>query len=171
MSDIQGSQMADQTSPRIATVLMIATYVAGTAGIVWGFATVLADPPSLSGGTVLAVGVAGFLSFLRHSVFHRSDAVRMGWDTGQRNNFQIEVGLANLAWAVLAVLAVVLNWGLAAQAASFLVFGFYLVFVGIMMATAPRDAQARPWGPMISLGLFGVALCVVGFLGMTAVTR
>ena len=48
--------------------------------------------------SALAVGGSGVLSFVRHAVFHRSDAARMHWDYGIRNDFQIEVGLANLSW-------------------------------------------------------------------------
>ena len=50
-----------------------------------------------------AVGGVGLLSFVRHAVFHRSDALRMGWDYGARNDFQIEVGFANIAWGVVAI--------------------------------------------------------------------
>lgn len=146
---------------------MAATYVAGGVGIAVGFATVTAEPPSLAGATLLAVGLAGGLSFLRHAVFHRSDAVRMGWDLGKRNNFQIEVGLANLAWALTGVLAVLLDWGIRAQAATLLTFGFYLLGVTAMQVVSPGGAR-RGAGPMIALGLFGLMLAVLGILGMRA---
>lgn len=109
--------------PRISSGLMWATYVVGAIGIGIAMSTVTASPPSLSWGCLLAVGAAGLLSFVRHSVFHRSDAARMHWDLGHRNNFQIEVGLANLAWGLAGVLAVILDWGLTAQATTFLIFG------------------------------------------------
>ena len=51
--------------------------------------------------TLWVVGIVGVISFLRHAVFHRSDAKRMGWDYGKRNDFQLEVGFANLAWGAL----------------------------------------------------------------------
>jgi len=66
---------------------MILTYIAGAAGLFIGFATVQQNPPSLTIATLLAVTTSGILSFLRHSIFHRSDAVRMGWDLGKTNNF------------------------------------------------------------------------------------
>ncbi len=160
------AETAPQTaSPRTSAALMAGTYVAGTAGIAVGFATVSADPPSLSVATLLAVGVAGGLSFLRHSVFHRSDAVRMGWDLGVRNNFQIEVGLANLAWAVTGVLAVALGWGIRAQAATLLTFGCYLLGVTAMQLFFPGGPR-RATAAMVALGLFGLMLTVLGIWGM-----
>jgi hypothetical protein len=147
---------------------MYATYVVGAVGIVVGMYTVHSDPPSLSIATLLAVGLAGLLSFVRHSVFHRSDAARMGWDLGTRNNFQIEVGLANLAWGATAVLAVLFDWGITAQATTFLVFGIYLLGVAVMQVTATRETGRRPLGPLLGLAAFGIMLSVVGGLGILA---
>lgn len=157
-----------QVSPRPAVWLMIATYVVGGVGAFIGFATLSSDPPSLSVAALLAVGAAGLLSFVRHSIFHASDAARMGWGIGRRNNFQIEVGLANLAWGLLAILAVVLKWGLAAEAASFLVFGLYLAAVAIMLVTAPSQDRTRPWRQVAGMGAFAAVLLWLGFAGMAA---
>lgn len=93
----------------------------------------------------------------------------MGWDYGRRNNFQIEVGLANLAWGLVAVLAVALGRGLAVQAATWLTMGFYLAAVAIMQLIAP-GGQRRSVGPMIAITAFAVCLIVVGALGMSAAT-
>ena len=92
----------------------------------------------------------------------------MGWDFGGRNNFQIEVGIANLAFALLAVLAVVLDWGLVAEASAFLVFGFYLGGAAIMLLTSPRDEKSRPWAPVLAMAAFAAMLIVIGFMGMAA---
>ncbi len=153
--------------PGISARLMLATYVAGGAGVATGIYTLQEQPPSLSLACPLAVGATGLLSFVRHAVFHRSDAARMGWDYGRRNNFQIEVGLANLAWGLVGILAVVLGWGLAAQAVTFLVFGVYLVSVVVLNLTSrPSEGRRRP-GPLIGLGSFGMMLLVVGTWGVT----
>ncbi len=154
--------------PRASAILMALTYLAGGVGVAIGFGSVSGDDPSLTASVLLAVGLAGFLSFLRHSVFHRSDAARMGWDMGRRNNFQIEVGIANLAFALLAVLAVVLDWGLVAEASAFLVFGFYLAGSAIMIMTSPRDEQSRPWLPVIGMAIYAGMLIALGFMGMAA---
>lgn len=153
--------------PRISARLMLATYVVGGLGLALAFSALNSDSPDLSWGCLLAVGAAGILSFVRHSVFHRSDAARMHWDLGVRNNFQIEVGLANLAWGLVAVLAVVLDWGLAVQAATFLVFGFYLMGVAAMLVFAPGGQRRAP-GPFLGLLSFGLMLSVVGIWAMTA---
>lgn len=164
------SEVADDTfaNPRISSWLMWATYVVGGVGIAVAMSTVQAQPPSLSLGCLLAVGGAGVLSFVRHSIFHRSDAARMKWDLGRRNNFQIEVGLANLAWGLVAVLAVVLNWGLTAEATTFLIFGFYLLGVAVMLTFfGERGAPRRPLGPTLGLAAFGMMLTLVGIWGMS----
>lgn len=158
--------MADSADPRPSKYLMLATFVAGGVGLWISFSSVMSTPASLSLGCLLAVGATGVLSFVRHSIFHRSDAARMGWDFGRRNNFQIEVGLANLAWGLAAILAVTLDWGLRAEAMTFLVFGFYLTAVAAMQVLAPGD-QGRSFGPLVAIAAFGVMLTVVGVLGMT----
>lgn len=158
------SKLAD---PKISARLMFATYVAGGVGIALSLTTLQQQPPSLSIGCLLAVGLTGILSFVRHSIFHRSDAARMGWDLGRRNNFQIEVGLANLAWGLAAVAAVALGWGMRAEATTFIVFGFYLLAVMVMQVFAP-EGEGRPLGPMIGLGSFGMLLTIVGAWGMMA---
>lgn len=147
---------------------MYATYACGAVGIALGFATVLGDPPSLGPGCLVAVGATGLLSFVRHSLLHRSDAARMGWDYGRRNNFQIEVGLANLAWGVVAILVVLLGWGLAAEAAMFLVLGLYMGFVALMQLFWP-GGQRRAVGPLIGIGSFAAMLLAVGLIGAAAV--
>ena len=155
--------------PRPAAILMYATYVTGGVGIFLGFLGLSASPPTLRWAALVGVGLSGVLSFVRHSVVHRSDAARMGWDLGRRDNFQIEVGLANLAWGLLAILVAVLDWGLRAAASSFLVFGFYLVLVAVMLATSrSQDGTARPWGGIALMGGFGAVLVTVGVMGMTA---
>lgn len=146
---------------------MVATYITGGVGVAISFYTLQARVPSLSIGCLLAVGVTGILSFVRHSLFHRSDAVRMGWDYGRRNNFQIEVGLANLAWGLAAVAAVVLGWGMRAEATTFIVFGFYLLSVTVMQVFAP-EGDDRPLGPLLGLSTFGVLLTIVGAWGVLA---
>ena len=102
------------THPRIAKVLMQVTWVVGGIGLFFGLnALSLGQISSAVQWVALwSVGGVGLLSFVRHSVFHRSDALRMGWDLGKRNDFQIEVGFANLAWGVVALIASSLDWGL-----------------------------------------------------------
>lgn len=157
-----------QQSPRPAAMLMIATYVVGAVGAFIGFATLQSKPPSLTWAVLLAVGAAGVLSFVRHSILHRSDAARMGWTSVGRNNFQIEVGLANLAWGVVALLAALLGWGLRAEATTLLVFGCYLAGVSLMLVTTPSADRTRPWRQVVGMGAYAVVLLWLGFAGMAA---
>ena len=156
-----------QVSTRPASVLMWLTYVIGGIGAFIGFITVFDDPPSLTIAAVLAVGVTGILSFLRHGIYNRSDAVRGGWDYGTRNNFQVEVGLANLAWGVYAIVAVILDWGLMALSASFLISGAYFVFVTVFVIVT-SDIGNRRIGPLLGIGSWGVFMVALGVLGVIA---
>ncbi|NQU38023.1 MAG: hypothetical protein HQ526_10575 [Actinobacteria bacterium] len=155
-----------QANPKIAQWLMVLTYLAGGVGLAIGFSTIQNDPPSLALATLFAVAAAGLLSFLRHSIFHRSDAVRMGWDLGKTNNFQIEVGIANLAWGLLGLLAVVFGWGILVQAGSILVFGLYLTGVAVFLLLSSRAGATRKWPNILAMAAFGVMLIVLGIMGI-----
>lgn len=143
-------------SPRASHVLMAGTYLIGIIGAFIGFMALSsgADAALMRISAVLAVGVPGLLSFVRHAVFNRSDAVAGGWDYGQVNNFQIEVGLANLAWGVFAILAVLLDWGTQAIAASFLISGFYFAAVAVFVIVT-RDFRNRRIGGLIGIVMWG----------------
>ncbi len=155
------------TSPRPSAILMWLTYIVGGIGFFIGTFTLQSDPPSLSIAALLAVTATGVLSFFRHAVFNRSDAVRGGWDYGVRNNFQIEVGLANLAWGVFALVAVVADWGLVAVASSFLVSGFYFAFVTVFVIVS-GDVKDRKIGPLIGIAVWAIMVTSMGFMGMAA---
>jgi hypothetical protein len=155
-------------SPRASAIVMGLTYAVGAAGLFIGFITIGHHPASLTWATLLAVGAGGILSFVRHSLLHRSDAARMGWDLGVRNNFQIEVGIANLAWGVVAVLAVILDWGLAVEAATFLTFGIYLTASAVMVITSPKGEHKRDVASLVGIAAFGVMLIVLGAIAMNA---
>ena len=154
--------------PRISHVLMIATYLLGIVGIAIGFTTVNDEPPSLSIAAALAVGGGGVLSWLRHSIFHRSDAKRMGWDLGHRNGFQIETGIANLAWGLVALAAVIFGWGIKAEAATILIFGAYLAGCSVMVLLSPPDDRGHRWGAIAGMVSAGVVLIILGVQGMNA---
>lgn len=162
------TEQAPAANPAISARLMLATYLLGGLGIGIAMYTLQWDPPSLSLGCLLAVGGTGLLSFVRHAVFNRSDAARMGWDYGKRNNFQIEVGLANLAWGTVAVLAVVLGWGLAVEASLFLVFAVYMLSVLVLNLISTREEGRRAVGPLLAAAAFGMMLLVVGIWGVLA---
>jgi hypothetical protein len=158
----------DREDPRISKYLMIATYLIGGVGIAIGYSTVYDDPASLTLAALLGAGIPGVLSWLRHSVFHRSDAKRMGWDLGHRNGFQIETGVANLAWGVMAILAVIFGWGIIAEGASLLVFGLYLAGCSVMVALSPKDDKGHRTGALIAMATAGLLLINLGIQGINA---
>jgi hypothetical protein len=154
---------------RAAGITMALTYAAGALGIGLAFSTAFSAAPSLRWGCLFAVGIAGVLSFIRHALLDRGDAARMGWDNGKPNPFQIEVGLANLAWGILAILAVALDWGLAVYSACFLVFGIYMAAVTVFKALRAAAGEPGMWRPVLPAGSFAALLIVVGSAGMSAV--
>ena len=133
--------MFSETSPRIASRLFTATILASAAGIFFGIYFLFINPETaIRVATALMVGVVGALSFLRHSVFYRSDQARMGW-TQENPQFQIEVGLANLAVGGAALAASLLGWGSRACGMTLLIYGLY-IFCTLLLHI--RDALHHP---------------------------
>lgn len=148
------------SNPLISDVLMNATLVVGAIGYFIGFWITGSDGAQAAVRPValLSVGVVGILSMVRHSVFHRSDAIRMKWDHGRRNNFQLEVGFANLAIGLPAILAVCLDWGVVVVASLVLVYALYFAQVIVLALMDRVDGKVK---------LYRVALVVLqtGMLG------
>ena len=64
--------------------------------------------------------------------------------------------------------AVVLDWGLRAEAAGFLVFGLYMGAVSVFHLINLRGPSARPLPQVIPSIAFAALLLYVGFSGMSA---
>jgi hypothetical protein len=164
--------MARNTAgPAVASVLFAATIVATIAGI---FATIyfmFTDPGfAYRVAAAVLVGVVGILSFLRHSVFYRSDQARMGW-IQDRPEFQLEVGYANLAIGLIALLAAGLNWGTLACAVSLLTYGTYLLcalLLHLYEAVYVVEIRGRATKSVINTAFFVAALYIFGFLALAA---
>lgn len=161
MEQLNNADIEDSVSnPRISQVLMLATYVSGCIGYFIGFMKLGSDGAEAAIGPValLSVGVVGIISMIRHSVFHRSDAIRMGWDQGRRNNFQIEVGFANLAIGLPAILAVSLGCDTIVSAAFVLAYALYFLQVGVLVLIDRPDGRIniqRLITILIQTGLLG----------------
>jgi uncharacterized membrane protein YfcA len=130
----------------------------GTAGIFLGF-YYLGDSPqkSLEIMTISSVGIVGVLAFLRHVVFHKSDAARLGWVT-ERPDWMFEVGFANLAFGIVGFVVVLAPLGIHAQAAILLAYAIYLLQAGLWHGyryfTDPVKSPARLWRSCLSTLLF-----------------
>lgn len=146
--------------PRISQLLMNATMAVGAIGYFIGFSKIstAGAEAAVSPVALLSVGVVGILSMVRHSVFHRSDAIRMGWNQGRRNNFQIEVGFANLAIGLPAMLAVTLDWGIAVEAGFVLAYALYFAQVTVLVLMDSDDGKVNLFRVLMMLmqtGLLG----------------
>src|SRR5919107_6036722 len=110
----------------IGWVLHILELIAGIFGVGVGIWRLPDAASALAVVTPTAVGLVGLLAFVRHFLFHESDAKRLGWESN-RSEFQYEVGFANIAFALVALLAYFGGGGLAAQGAVVLGYGPYFL--------------------------------------------
>jgi hypothetical protein len=162
---------SSSTTPSASRHLMTASYIVGGVGLAVSFWYQGRGDRAMAAtwAAAVAVGGTGLLSFVRHSLFHRSDAVRMGWDYGRRNDFQIEVGFANLAWGLVGLATCVFAWGAQAQGGVVLVFGVYMLSAAVLhlseLRRSPEEGGGRV-GPVIGSAAFAVALLAAGFSAM-----
>jgi hypothetical protein len=159
---VSDTRVASGPSTAPAAVAMWASYVVGGLGIAWGFSQSNAAE-ALEPVALWSVGGLGVLSFVRHSLLHRSDAARMGWTSESRSNFQVEVGFANLAWGLVAVAAVGWDWGVAAQVGVTLVFALYLLLAFVLHVLSITEGSehrsgAAAWAPAAATLLIGALL-------------
>ncbi len=98
-----------------------------SAGIFLGFYFFFSHDLSTSVAivTTTTVGITGVLAFVRHVIFHKDDAARLGWET-ERPDWMFEVGFANLAFGLVGLLAVFASWGLHAEAVALIGYAAYL---------------------------------------------
>jgi hypothetical protein len=157
---------------RKATLLFRATIAVSMVGIFLGiFFMFMNTDLAVRIATALLVGVVGIISFVRHSVYFRSDQVRMGW-AQDHPEFQIEVGFANLAIGIWALVAAVLNAGTMVCGIMLGIYGMYLLCALILHACEafagealhlPADRQ-RAVRSVFSTGFFVFALFVFAFI-------
>lgn len=159
---------------RIASQLMAATMVVTMIGIFFGIYFLLTDTTlAFRVLAALLVGVVGTLSFLRHSVYYKSDQARMGW-TQEHPEFQLEVGYANLAIGIGAFAASVLNWGSLACGITLFIYGTYLfcaLLLHLSQAIAVDDLhhpgqRQRAMRSTVSTGFFVAVLYIFAVLAM-----
>ena len=140
--------MALSSNPRISKVLLQLSWMVGGIGFWNAFNSIGSGDVDASAQWVSAwaVGGVGLLSFVRHAVFHRSDAVRMGWVYGQRNDFQLEVGFANLAWGVVAIVGLIQGWDAQALGALILLVGIYMLQAAVLHLLELKEATNPRYG-------------------------
>ena len=124
----------------IAWVLHILELIAGILGL--GISRLPDATSALEAVTPTAVGLVGLLAFVRHCLFHESDAKRLGWES-IKPEFQYEVGFANLAFALVAFLMYFGEWAVAAQITVVLGYGLYLLQTALFHTWQSVRAEGR----------------------------
>ena len=155
----------------MARWISIASMVIGSIGIFVGFYYLGSAPQlSLSIVTATTVGIVGVLAFVRHVVFHKSDAARLGWET-DRPDWMFEVGFANLAFGLMALLVVFAGWGMQAQVVVLLGYAFYLFQAALLHAyryfTDAERTRARLWRSVIATLLFAGMMAFFAIYALT----
>ena len=154
----------------IARALHVMELFAGIVGVWIGLWRLPDAVSALGVVTPTAVGLVGLLAFVRHFVFHESDAKRLGWESG-RPEFQYEVGFANLAFALVAFLAYFGGWGVGARVAVVSGFGLYLSQAALLHAWQSVRGRGglrrflRSALPALVFGLLMMYLAIRGMIG------
>ena len=142
----------------MAKWINLASMVIGAAGIFLGFYYLGDDPlMALRIVTATTVGVVGVLAFVRHVIFHKSDAERLGWQT-DRPDWMFEVGFANLAFGFMGLLAITPVLGKEAQIVVLLGYALYLAQAALLHGyryfTDAVRSPARLWRSTIATLLY-----------------
>tara|TARA_B100001964_G_scaffold162981_1_gene178894 strand:+ start:66 stop:557 length:492 start_codon:yes stop_codon:yes gene_type:complete len=155
------------SSPSFSLWLMRLTYLVAGAGLFIAMERLGNGEiePAAAWTSGLVIGGGGIISFVRHSLFHRSDALRMQWDLGRRNNFQIEAGFANFAWGATSLAALFCDWGIKAQGALIFSYGLYITMAAALhfvdVFSFRKDGGGSIGGSLLTMA-FAVALLVIG---------
>ena len=155
-----------------ASLLMGATMAVSMIGIFVGIFSLFFNIESaIRIAAAVLVGVVGVISFVRHSLYYESDQIRMGW--GQDHpEFQLEVGYANLALGIWALVAAVLNWGLVVCGILLAVYATYLL-CALLLHLSEAHAweelhipahRSRAIRSVVSTGFFVVVLAGFAFI-------
>ena len=116
----------------MSQLVSISGTVIGSIGIFCGFYFLSGNPQlSLKIVTATTVGIVGTLAFIRHFIFHKSDAKRLGWET-ERPDWIFEVGFANLAFGIIGFLAAFADFGKECQSLALIGYSAYLFQAGLL---------------------------------------
>jgi hypothetical protein len=146
----------------MAGILGYVGMMIGSIGLFSGFYYLSSNPnASLSVVTLTTVGLVGILAFVRHVIFHKSDAKRLGWET-ERPDWMFEVGFANLAFGIIGVLSVIGNQLPKTQAIVLFGYAIYLfqaaALHGFRYFTDTQKSPARLWRSCIGTLLYALSM-------------
>lgn len=113
--------------------------------------------PAIEVVLLACVAFNGLISFVSHVIFHESDAKRLGLESANPG-FQYEVGFANLAIGLAALLAYAFQWGVAASIAIIACYSLYLLQAVILHLTRYTSGEKRDaaylWGSVVFSALY-----------------
>lgn len=153
----------------MANIVSILGILVGAFGLFFGFYFLpSAAETAFDIVTITSVGVVGVLAFVRHVIFFRSDAARLGWQT-DRPDWIFEVGFANLAFGVMGLVAGIASCDTKLQAVVILGYALYLFQAAMLhfyryLTNAQRSAT-RLWRSVITTLLF---VGMMSFFGVRA---
>lgn len=154
--------------PKASNALMMLTYVFGGAGIALGIYGLSSGggPKGLHWALPLMVGAVGIISMIRHSVFHVSDAARAGVESDPF--YMIELGFANGAIGILALIAYFGTWGPGAEAALMLTYAVYLGSA-LILFLYKGSTKGMDGGMVFGAFMWFVQVAVMFYLAIAAV--
>ena len=151
----------------MAALLGYSSMIVGSVGIYFGFFYLDHNPGlSIKIVTFSTVGVVGVLAFVRHFIFHKSDAIRLGWETA-RPEFGYEVGFANLAFGIIAIISSTQNYSLQTQSIIVLGYAIYLFQAGLLHGylyySDGKKSAARLWRSCLATLLYAGMMSFLAF--------
>lgn len=128
-------------------------YALGGGGLYLAMTRLPSDlPNAVALATLTAVGIVGTLSFVSHVLLHKQDAKQIGFST-KTASFQFEVGFANLAFGVVAIISYFADWGLQANTVLLLAYALYLLQAAILHAYTARANKKTRQTNLVRSGL------------------
>ena len=142
----------------MAKFISLSGIAVGTIGIFFGFYYLsVAQELAVKIVTFTTVGIVGSMSFVRHVVFHTSDAKRLGWET-DRPDWMFEVGFANLAFGLMGLISFLANLGIQAQTLVLLGYSIHLfqaaMLHGYRYFTYEIKSASTLWSSFLATLLF-----------------
>lgn len=146
----------------MAAILGYGGIFIGAIGIFFGLFYLSEDPSfALKIVAFTAVGCVATLAFIRHVLFYKSDAQRMGWETS-RPEWMFEVGFANLAFGIMGFISTLGEQQTSTRALVVLGYGVYLfqasMLHGFNYMTSRDKSAGKFWRGCVTTFLYAAWL-------------
>ncbi len=154
----------------LVKLISIARYAIGGGGLYLALSQLHSNlPHAVALASLTAVGFVGTLSFVSHVFLHEGDAKRIGF-SAKTPSFQFEVGFANLAFGLTAIISYYADWGLRANTALLLAYAIYLFQAGVLHAYTGRASKKTRQANLIRAGLTFIFCGAMLYVVLEAVT-